>query len=188
MFYYQSLKKILVPTLFLFNRATSVSAAVPTKRALAAAWAGLPVLVAQLPWQEISLSLHNLESPPGALPAQPKPGWAFTLLPSHSGQGKGLGTTQSYSGDQGSICTLWIMTFFPLSCLQSCVLPFPQLCSSQWITSFMHRLLPCSFLSTSQRGRHWSVFSQAKEGPAPQSPPASCVWEHIIPSCCAFKA
>lgn len=78
--------------------------------------------------------------------------------------------------------------FFPPCCLRSCVLPPPQFCSSQWITSFMHRLLPRSFLSKAQRGRHWSEFFQAKEGPAPQSPPASRVWGHIIPSCCTFKA
>lgn len=36
----------------------------------------------------------------------------------------------------------------------------------------MHSLLPLPFLSTAQRRRHWSEFSQAKEGPGPTSPMA----------------
>lgn len=61
--------------------------------------------------------------------------------------------------------------FFFLPCLQSYVLPLFSF-SSQWTTSFMHSLLPLPFLSTARRRRHWSEFSQAKEGPGPKSPMA----------------
>lgn len=136
----------MVPTLFLFNTATSWPYPIhgcccACKRAFSAAWAELPALVAQMPWQKMPLGWHSRDFPPEAPPAhlqQPQPGWTFTL-----------GSLQSPRTVLGAVWSpvgiiLYLVHYdFFLCCLQTCVL-LSFLFSSQWITSFVHNLLPFS--------------------------------------------